>query len=325
MLPEEFRDLTVAKIEQLTGRISKRRFTILEDVLPNLLGFLWQATDNAVAVARLERDLEEFYRQSASAQKHLRINADNRDYVAARATEALNAVAAVVNPRCSVSSVKVSLNELNETLNRAQDLFAYANLNSTGISTLRAEDQASPAQLGITWKDVECLANHRSIPDLRLPSGCKLQLALYVLEDAVRHSEARVLAQRLSRYHTSVARLKLRIANGNRIQDKGPTANLDESVRRLGKHSLGRVRLCELPELEQTLSHVADSLRRVAEGTKGEVSARVFQRAVPSIADLRHLAVLRNLPSKLLQVPTNGTETVILRLIGTPNPSSALV
>jgi len=108
MLPEDFHDLTIAKVEQLISQISKSRFTVLRDVLPNLLEFLWQTPDNTTATARFERDLEEFYRQLTKAQRHLRFTSDNRSYVAARATEALNAVASVVSPRCSVASSKVS-------------------------------------------------------------------------------------------------------------------------------------------------------------------------------------------------------------------------
>ena len=45
------------------GEIGKSRFTVLKDVMPGLLAFLWEAPENATVVARLERDLEEFYRQ----------------------------------------------------------------------------------------------------------------------------------------------------------------------------------------------------------------------------------------------------------------------
>lgn len=325
LLPEDFHELTVPKIEQLNSVISKSRLTVLTDMLPNLLAFLWQAPDNAGAVARLERDLEEFYRQSAKAQRHLRITADNRDYVAARATEALNAVGAVVSPRCSVSSAKVSLKELNETLNWAEDLFAYASLNPVGIHELWGAEQTSREQAQITWKHVESLTNHRSNPDLQVPSGGKLQLARYVQEDAARQSEARAFAQRLSRYHTSVARLKLRVADATRLQEKGPAGDMDESARWLWEHSLGGVRLCELPELEQTLSQLVDSLRDLSTKTPEEFSTCVFGSATLNVADLRNLAMLADLPVKLLQVPTNGTEKIIGRLIGNSNPSSALL
>ena len=98
MLPDEFHELPIAKVEQLVVEISKSRFTVLKDVMPGLLAFLWEAPENATVVARLERDLEEFYRQLNKAQRHLRLTEDNRRYVASRATEALNAVVSVVAP-----------------------------------------------------------------------------------------------------------------------------------------------------------------------------------------------------------------------------------
>jgi hypothetical protein len=104
LLPEEFHNLTVMNVEQLVAQISRSRFPVLRDVLPNLVSFLWQAPENATAVARLERDLEEYYRQLTKAQRHLRITDANRNYVASRATDALNAVATVVSPCCSVAS-----------------------------------------------------------------------------------------------------------------------------------------------------------------------------------------------------------------------------
>ena len=107
LLPEAFHNLAVTKVEQLVSQISKSRVTGLKDVLPNLLAFLWQTPENATAVARLERDLEEFYRQLTKAQRHLRITDHNRNYVASRATDALNAVVAVVSPRCSIVSLLV--------------------------------------------------------------------------------------------------------------------------------------------------------------------------------------------------------------------------
>ncbi len=71
-LPDEFHKSTISAIEQHNSLIGKSRFTVLKDVLPALVAFLWQASDNATAVVRLERDLEEFYQQSAKAERHLR-------------------------------------------------------------------------------------------------------------------------------------------------------------------------------------------------------------------------------------------------------------
>ena len=186
LLPEDFHNLTVPKLEQLVALVSASRFTVLKDVLPNLLAFLWKSPENMTAVARLERDLEEFYRQLSKAQKHLRITDDNRNSVASRATDALNAVASVVSPRCSLASAKTSLDELNDMLRWAEDLSVYANLNPVGINALWHAEQQSPERAEITWKHVELLANQRANADLHDPSGSKLLLALYVLEDAAK-------------------------------------------------------------------------------------------------------------------------------------------
>ena len=117
-------------------QMSNSRFTVLMDVLPNLLAFLWQSPENKAAVARLEHDLEEFNRQLAKAQKYLLITDANQNYVAARATDALDAVAPIISPRSSLLSAKASIDELNDILRRADDLSAYANLNPTGIRAL---------------------------------------------------------------------------------------------------------------------------------------------------------------------------------------------
>ena len=116
LLPEEFQNLTVGKVEQLVAQMNNSRFTILKDVLPDLLAFLWQSPDNSASVARLERDLEEFYRQLSKAQKHLRITDANQNYVSARATYALNALAPVISPRSSLFLAKASIDELNDIL-----------------------------------------------------------------------------------------------------------------------------------------------------------------------------------------------------------------
>jgi hypothetical protein len=171
VLPEDFHNLTVAKVEQLVTQVSKGRFTVLRDVLPNLLAFLWETPENVTAVARLERDLEELHRQLAKAQRHLRVTDDNRNYVVARATDALNAVDSVVSPRCSLASAKASLDELSDVLRWAEDLSAFANLNPAGIHALWHRAEQSPNQAEIAWKHVELLANHGANRDLHVPSG----------------------------------------------------------------------------------------------------------------------------------------------------------
>ena len=324
LLPDDFHNLTVAKTEQLVAQITKSRFTILKDVLPNLLAFLWQSPDNATAVARLERDLEEFYRQLTKAQRHLRITDDNRNYVASRAKDALDAVVSVVSPRCSLASAKASLDELNDILRWAEDLSAYANLNPTGIQALWSAEQQSPEKAEITWKHVELLANHRANPDLPVPSGGKLLLALHVLEDAARQNEARALAQRLSRYHASVARLKSRVADTTRFQQGIVATDLDASARCLCQHSFGEVQLCELPGLEQGLANLVASHQDIASKTPVGFPAAAFGCDALTVGNFQNLAILADVPAALLQVPANGTDNILARLIGNPNPTGAL-
>ena len=324
LLPEGFRNLTVAKVEQLVSQVSTSRFSVLKDVLPNLLAFLWQTPDNTTAVARLERDLEEFYRQLTKAQRHLRITEDNRNYVASRATEALNAVVSVVSPRCSLASAKASLDELSGILRWAEDLSAYANLNLEGVRALWHAENQSADEAGITWKHVETLGNHRANPGLHVPTGGKPLLALHVLEDASKQNESRALARRLSRYHASVARLKSRVSDSARFQNGIVATELDESVRCLFQHSLAHVKLCELPQLEQSLRSLAGLLCDIAAKTPSGFSAAVFGNEAPAIGDFQSLASLAEVPASLLQIPANGTEKVLARLIGIPNPATAL-
>lgn len=324
LLPEEFHALTVGKVEQLVVQVSKSRFTALKDVLPNLLAFLWEKPENTTAVARLERDLEEFFRQLTTAQRHLRITDDNRSYVASRATDALNAVVSVVSPRCSLTSAKAALDELNDALRWAEDLSAYANLNPAGNHALWPGEEKTDDQNELTWRHVELLANHRSNADLIVPSGCKLLLALHVLEDAAKQNESLALAQRLSRYHVSAARLKSRVADSAQFQPEIVATELDESTRCLCQHSLGQVKICELPELEQSLSHLAGLLREAVSKTSREFSSDVFRSDTVTVGDFQNLASLADVPVALLQVPANGTESILTRLTGKANPAAVL-
>ena len=246
--------------------------------------------------------MEEFYRQLAKAQRHLRINDDNRNYVASRATDALNAVVSVVSARCSLASAKASLKELNDILHWAEDLSSYANLNPAGIYALWHVEHQSLDQAEISWKHVESLANQRANPDLHVPSGSRLLLALHVLEDAGKQNEARALAQRVSRYHASVARLKSRVADSARFPQGTVASELDEYARCLCQHSLGDIRLCELPELEQGLTHAADLLRVAASKTSNGFSADAFGSDALKLRDLQNLAILADGPVEFLQM-----------------------
>ncbi len=324
LLPDAFHNLTVAKVEQLMTQMSSSRFTVLKDVLPNLLAFLWQSPENTTAVARLERDLEEFNRQLAKAQKHLRITEANQSYVAARATDALNAVAPIISPRSSLSSAKASIDELNDSLCRADDLSAYANLNQTGIHALWHTEQQSLEQAQFSWKHVELLANHRANPDLKIPSSAKLLLALYAIKDSGKQNESRSLAKCLSLYHTSVARLKSRVTDSARFQNEIIATKLDESVRCLFQHSLGAVHLCELPEFEKSISNLASLLCEIDGKAPSGFSTAVFDSVTLTVGDLQNLARLADIPSEQLKIPANGTEEILEKLIGNASPESAL-
>jgi hypothetical protein len=324
LLPDEFHRLTVASIEQLVAKVRQSRFAVLRDVLPNLLGFLWQAPENATAVARLERDLEEFSRQLIKAQRHLRITDENRSYVGSRATEALSAVAPVVSPRCSIASAKAALGELNDILRLAEDLSAYANLSPKGIDALCGIDGQAPGQAEIAWKHVELLTTHRTNVDLHVPSGAKVVLALHVLEDVARQSEARAFGQRLSRFQECSKRLESRIADSAHLQLGILATRLDESIRCLCQHALGMVRLCELSELEARFAALTAALHEATTNTPSGIIADVFGRDVPTAGDYESLASLASIPVKLLQTPANGTETVLRRVIGMNSPCSTL-
>jgi len=324
LLPEDFHLLPVAKVEQLVTEVGKSRFTVLKDVLPNLLAFLWEAPENAAVVARLERDLEEFYRQLSKAQRHLRITEENRNYVAARATEALNAVVSVVSPRCSLASAKTSLDDLNDWLRSAEDLSAYANLNPAGIQAIWQTNPPIAAPPAMTWKHVEALANHNANPDLTVPIGGKLVLALYVHEDNARKNEARALAQRLARYHASVARLNSRVADSSRHQPGNAIGELEQAVRCLCQHSLGEVKLCELTALEQTFLGLDDSLRKTVGHIPPGFCTDIFGNATLKIGDVQPLATLAEVPMERLQIPPNGTDQVLMRLVGNPSPVTVL-
>ena len=324
LLPEDFHFLSVAKVEQLVTEITKSRFTVLKDVLPNLLAFIWEAPGNATAVARLERDLEEFYRQLGKAQKHLRITEDNQNYVALRASEALKAVVSVVSPRCSLASAKTSLDELNDLLRSAEDLSAYANLNPAGIRAIWQPNSPAVSTADITWKHVEALAKHNANPNLSVPIGGKLVLALYVQEDNAKKNEARALAQRLARHHASVARLNSRVADSCHFQSENAISELEQSVRCLCQHSLGGEKLCELPALEQTFLGFADSLRKTASQIPPGFCANIFGSVALKFEEVQPLATLADIPTERLQIPPNGTDQVLSRLVGNPNPVATL-
>lgn len=324
LLPAEFHDQTVAKADQLVSQLNKCGFAILKDVLEKLLQFLWESPNNATTVARLERDLEEFHRQFAKAQRHLRITDENRDYVASRATEALGAIASVVSPRCSLSTAKESLNELNGILRRAEDLSAFGNLNPSGTQALWSGDGQLNNKEDLTWKHVELLANHRANLDLHVPRGAKLLLAAYVLEDATKQNESRGLAQRLARFHASTDRLKSRIEDATRLQRDTVAKELDEAANCLCQKSLGEVRLCELPELEQSLGRLQTSFREVVSHIPFGFSSSVFGSELLSIGALKGLAAMANIPVSQLKVPANGTDDVIARLAGSSEPLGVL-
>src|SRR5208282_96544 len=99
-----------------------------------------------------------------------------------------------------------------------EDLSAYANLNPAGIQAIWQASPPTAEPAAMTWRHVEALANHNANPDLSVPIGGKLVLALYVQEDNARKNESRALAQRLARYHACVARLNSRVADSSRLQ-----------------------------------------------------------------------------------------------------------
>lgn len=324
LLPEEFHAVLVTKVEQLVAEIAKSRFTVLSDVLPNLLAYLWAAPENSALVARLERDLEEFYRQLGKAQKHLHLSDVNRSYVVSRATEALAAVASVVNPRCSLASARSSLAELNALLRAAEDLSAHANLCPLGIQSLLPPTGAASAVGEMTWKHVGFLANHNPSPDLSVPHGGKLVLALYVQEDAARKNEARALAQRLARYHTSVARLHARVADPARFQPGVSVGELDPAVRTLCLHSLDQVKLSELSALEKEFLSLAELAGATTRQLPPGFCAEVLGSTNLKFSAVQILANLGAVPAGLLQIPTNGTESVLARLVDNSHPVAAL-
>lgn len=324
-LPESFHNLAIGRTEQLVSQINKCRFTILKDVLPHLLAYLWQSAENIAAIARLERDLEEFYRQLAKAQRHLRVSDENRDYVASRATDALTAVAGVVNPRSSVASAKASLDELADVSRWGEDIHAYAKLNPAGIAALWQVGDSSTAQKAeITWKHIELLATQRANPDLHVPVGGKVLLAQHVLESVERQTESRTLAQRLSRYHASVARLASRVTDTARVSKGIPAAELDHSARCLLEHGLGKARLCELDGLEKALLSLKRLLAEAESASPDRLATDVFGHDALTVGDLQSLGLMAGIPGATLRPPANGTQGILERFAGNTNPAAQL-
>lgn len=323
LLPDDYHSLTIAKIEQLVNQVSKGRLTVLRDVLPKLLEYLWSSPDSMPAVARLEREIEEFHRHLSKAQRHLRFAADNQSYVAGRVSDALGTVVSVLSPRCSITSAKVSLEGLNDVLRWADDLLAYARTNPSGVPRLLPDDQPTE-QSEIAWKHIEILGNHQLNSELHIPDDGKLLVARYVLDDGVKHGEARAFAQRLARYNASVARLSARVTDPSRLSDAVVGNALDESTRCLCQHSLGEVQLCRLLDLKQGLSHLAQLIHDATDKTPADLSVDVFTKPTLNISDYRLFAVLAELPVKLFEVPQNGADHIVARLVGKTNHAGTL-
>jgi len=64
---------------------------------------------------------------------------------------------------------------------------------SSGRKCARLANQPAD-QAEIAWKHIEVLASHRSNPELHVPNGSKLLLALHVLDDPAKQSDARALS-----------------------------------------------------------------------------------------------------------------------------------
>lgn len=320
-LPEEFHNLTIGQIEQGVARLKSSRFTVLENVLPNLLAFLWQTLENAPAVARLERDLEEFHRQLTRALRHLRITDDNRSYVAESATEALAAIGAFVSPRCSLDEAKSNLLELNDVVRWADDLVAYANLHSSGVIALEASgSEGGP----LSWKHIEVLSNHGLSDRLQLPAGSKVSLARYVFEDAGKKNEARVFAQRLARFHERLDRLSARVISLGRFQQGTTPKQLDTAISVLSSHGFADIRICDLAELKSALNRTLKLFEDVVTKTPADLPPTAFGHQTLSFGDVKQLANLKEIPLGVREPPKTETRGVLTRLLNKPEPVSIL-
>ena len=69
---------------------------------------------------------------------------------------------------------------------------------------------------------------------------------------------------------------------------------------------------------------LASLVRDVDGKTPIGFSADVFGGDALTVGNLQNLAMLANVPTAQLQIPANGTETILLRLVGNANPISAL-
>ena len=249
-LPRDYALLTIDQIKEFACKVKQSRFSVLVDVMPNLLAFLWQAPESGSVVARLEHDLAEFLRQLEKAQKHLQIPSESRSYIASRATDALRATAPVISPHCTLAASRAALEELNEVVRLAADFCSYASLSPSGIHAIHRIDTCDTDLAAVGWRQAQLLANHLANPKLEVPNWAKVFLARYIHESGPRQAEARELGQRLQRFHECSARLKVKVTDWATFQEGAALPEFREAIRCLCQHRLGGVKASELPDLQ---------------------------------------------------------------------------
>ncbi len=312
LLPKEFQTLTMGETQQLITRISRAKFSVLNNPLQALVTFLWHDPANQTAVARLEHDLEELERQRNKAQTHLRFTHEIRKYVAQRAAESLSVLNGVVSPKCTINEARAALQRLSEILRFMEDVVVHSSMLPEGITALHLP--AGETTTRITWKHVEILSNHATDPDLALPAGTKLRLAQSILEDQTRLNSAKVFLEQLTDYHGAMNEALARIGGYNRFFQSEDRKDLGSYATTLIQHGLGDVRLKDLGELFQDVTGLTASLEGFIRSTAGTLPASAIGKESFKIEDPFTFAIFARFPEGSLVPPAASLPHLVLRL-----------
>jgi very-short-patch-repair endonuclease len=323
-LPIELHAMTVPQLDQLDSQLAQCRFTALQDVIPALLAFLWEAPANSVQVARLEQEVDEFKRQTTQAELVLRLSPENRQYVADRTMEALREVAPILSKKRSIIDATRDLKDLEALLGLAVDLFTHADRNPQGVAVLVDAINAQDGQSPLTWRHVDVLTQHRTNRDLPIPLGSRLRLAKHVLDDKSRLSEARSFIQKLTRYNSTLERLGARVGDISKLRQPECLQLLDQGTKDLSASALGTLRLGELGVFTGSLVAARRALEAVHADITTEAMAALLGEEETTIGSLLDLAKLSGLTVDKATPPAVGISAVLARLEFSDSPASEL-
>jgi very-short-patch-repair endonuclease len=324
LIPCEFRNLTVPRLEKLLSQIDRAHVTVLQTIIPKLIDFLWKDSSNSAAVARLERDLEEFARQLSKAERCLQLSKETRTYVADKASEGLKILSGILSPRCSLTTARTVLEHLAEILGQAEDLVGQANLRHEGIIALATIGENSSSSTEFCWKHVEMLSSREADLTIHVVPGTKLALARYVVDDASRYDEAQVFVQRLRRFYESTKRLSESVGCLEAFRSPENTKKASLAVSNLHNAGLGGVRIAEFDEVTGVLKKCAEYISISIEKTPAGLADQLFGRQSLDLGDFKKLAVLAHFQRQQLSPPINGTQVVLKRVASFDQTSTRL-